>query len=197
MSSIRTCSSRGFLVAGNGNACLVVVLHAPRAWGVGVGSSQNRVSQVFLSYRVPRGIFNIFHKDTWITKKISYIVFLLKNLLVAVLHSSENTDHIALCHCLVGTGFPRHRLTCAHPKSQTDLGMSLWTLGWCHQGHVRWEPLELPGREVVWRGRARGDPKPTREGRGRCDAGQCLFHKLLMAQPIQTHACVLERGSGN
>ena len=95
----------------------------------GRGSSHNSDSQVFLSYNVPRGIFNIFHKDTWITKKIFYIVFLLKNLLVAVPRTSENTDHIALCHCLVGTGFPRPRLTCAHPKSQTDLGMSLWPLG--------------------------------------------------------------------
>lgn len=59
---------------GRGKACLVGVLHASW-WGLGEAGG-NSGPRIFLSYKVPQGIFNIFHKDTWITKKIFCIVFL-------------------------------------------------------------------------------------------------------------------------
>ena len=131
------------------------------------GNNQNRVSQVFLSYKVPQGIFNIFHKDAWITRKNFCIVFLWKNLLEK--HSFGSSTLYLWEYwpcCLLGSGLLWARLTCAHPRIQTDLSMCLQPLGWRHQGHICWEPLELPANKSSKEGERKSTGWPTANSGG-------------------------------
>lgn len=147
MSLMRACSSGGPLREGNGDSWPGGVWHT-----LGVGVRVATVTTGFLKSFFPtkflRGLSTFFAKMPGLLKRIfALFSFEKKNLLEK--HSFGSSTLYLWGYwpcCLLGSGLPWARLTCAHPRIQTDLSMCLQPLGWRHQGHICWEPLELPAR---------------------------------------------------